>query len=267
MPRQSGDGQTDESDRDRNHGAPIAENRTMDREPLKLLGLLTRRPDLTLAQFSQHWRTRHRDLSLWLIRPGIMHGYIQNHRRADADPIPGLPLAGDGFPELWTEGADVLARLGAAPEYLEGAYLDESNFMDGRSQALLAREIVIDDGPGRVAAPTLVKAMIFFKRAANVPFADFARAWERTPHPILMPDAKPKRLTRQLSIELPGDAGATYQGVQTYAGEEASYWSDIPSFLTAWRARQPAPAYIDAQGTVGVIVREEPVLFPIHSER
>jgi hypothetical protein len=239
----------------------------MHREPLKLIGLLSRRPDLTLAQFSQHWRTRHRDLSLLLIRPGIMQGYIQNHRRGDADPIPGLPLAGDGFPELWTDGADVLARLGAAPEYLEGAYLDESNFMDGKSQALLAREIVIDDGPGRVAAPTLVKVMLFFKRAANATVAEFARAWEQTRHPILMPGAKPRRLTRQLSIELPGDAGATYEGVQTFAGQEASYWPDIPSFLAAWQVRKAAPAYIDEQGTVGAIVREEPVLFPIHPEQ
>jgi hypothetical protein len=238
----------------------------MSAQPLKLFGLLSRRPDLTLAQFSQHWRTRHRDLSLLLIRPGIMHGYIQNHRRADADPIPGLPLAGDGFPELWTEGEDVLARLGAAPEYLEGAYLDEPNFMDGRSQALLAREIVIDDGPGRVAAPTLVKVMLLFKRAEGVPFTAFSRAWEQTSHPVLMPHASPKRLTRQLTIELPGDAGATYEGIQTYAGQEASYWPDISSFLTAWKDRKPAPAYIDAAATVGAIVREEPVLFPIHEQ-
>jgi hypothetical protein len=236
----------------------------MSSEPLKLIGLLTRRSDLTLAQFSHHWRTRHRDLSLLLIRPGIMHGYIQNHRRADADPIPGLPLAGDGFPELWTEGEDVLVRLGTAPEYLEGAYLDESNFMDGRSQALLAREIVVDDGPGRVAAPALVKVMLFFKRAAGASFADFARPWEETRHPVLVPSAKPERLTRQLAIELPGEAGATYQGVQTYAGQEATYWRDIPTFLAAWKVRKAAPEYIDDSSTVGVIVREEPVLFPIH---
>jgi hypothetical protein len=236
----------------------------MSREPLKLIGLLTRRSDLTLAQFSQHWRTRHRDLSLLLIKPGIMHGYIQNHRRSDADPIPGLPLAGDGFPELWTEGEDVLARLGTAPEYLEGAYRDESNFMDGRSQALLAREIVVDEGPGRVAAPALVKVMLFFKRAAGASFADFARPWERACHSVLMPSAKPERLTRHLAIALPGEAGATYQGVQTYAGQEATYWHDIPTFLAAWKVRKPAPEYIDDSSTVGAIVREEPVLFPIH---
>jgi hypothetical protein len=236
-------------------------------EPLKIIGLLSRRPDLTLRQFSQHWRTRHRDLSLLLIAPGIMHGYIQNHRRPEADSIPELPLAGDGFPELWTEGEDVLTRLGAAPEYLNGAYLDESNSMDGRSRVMLAREIIVDDGPGRVAAPTLVKAMLFFKRAAGVAFRDFARTWQGTRHPILMPDARPLRLTRQLAIELPGDPGATYQGVQPYAGQEASYWADLPSFLGAWQARKPAPKYIEKGATVGAIVREEPVLFPIHPER
>jgi hypothetical protein len=84
------------------------------------------------------------------------------------------------------------------------------------------------------------------------------------PHPILMPDASPKRLTRPLAIELPGEAGDTYQGVQTFAGRESSYWPDIPGFLAAWNRRKPAPGYVDEKETVGVIVREEPVLFPIH---
>jgi hypothetical protein len=139
--------------------------------------------------------------------------------------------------------------------------------MDGRSQALLAREIVVDDGPGRVAAPALVKVMLFFKRAAGASFVNFARPWEGTRHPVLMPSAKPERLTRQLAIELPGEAGATYQGVQTYAGQEATYWQDIPTFLAAWKVRKPTPEYIDDSSTVGVIVREEPVLFPIHREQ
>jgi len=233
----------------------------------KLIGLLSRRPDLSLAEFARHWRTVHRDLSLRLIAPGIMHGYIQNHRIPDAEPIPGLPLAGDGFPELWTEGEDLLARLAAAPAYLEGAYLDEPNFMDGRSQALLAREIVVDDGPGRIAAPTLVKAMLFFRRAPGVSREAFEQLWETTPHPVLMPRAKPPRLTRQLAIELAGDAGAAYEGVQSYDGQEASYWPDVASFLAAWKDRQPAPATIDDGATIGVLVREEPVLFPIHQDR
>lgn len=38
--------------------------------PTSLMGLLNRSPDLTLAQFAQHWRTVHRDHSLKLIAPG-----------------------------------------------------------------------------------------------------------------------------------------------------------------------------------------------------
>ena len=45
-------------------------------------------PDLALEEFSRHWRTVHRELALRLVAPGIMRGYVQNHRR-DVD----LPCA------------------------------------------------------------------------------------------------------------------------------------------------------------------------------
>jgi hypothetical protein len=235
-------------------------------EPLKLIGLLSRRPDLSLAQFAQHWRTTHRDLSLRLIAPGIMDGYVQNHRLSEGGEIAGLPCAGDGFPELWTSGADLLKRLASAPEYLEGAYLDEGNFMDGRSQALLLRQQVIDDGPGRVAATLLFKVMLFFRRDPGLAREAFAPAFLRPHHPLLLPDGpRPARLTRHVAVELPGDAGAAYVGVQTYDGVEASYWPDLAAFRAAWSGQSAAPAgLIDPAATVGVIVREEPVLFTQH---
>ena len=235
-------------------------------EPLKLFGLLTRRPDLELAQFAKHWRTVHRDHSLPLTGPGIMEGYVQNHRLGDDGVIEGLPLAGDGFPELWTRGADLLKRLATAPEYLEGAYLDEPNFMDGRSQAMLAREFIIDDGPGRIAATLLVKAMVFVRRAPGLSLADFEAKYKVRREPLFVPAATaPLRLTRHVSIELPGDAGAAYEGVQAYDGIEASYWPDIETFRKAWAQRSEGPKdLIDPDVTVGVLVREEPVLFTYH---
>jgi hypothetical protein len=231
------------------------------------MGLLTRREDLELAHFAQHWRTVHRELSLRLIAPGIMYGYVQNHRIPEAPPIPGLPLAGDGFPELWTMGDDLLARLGGTPEYLEGAYLDEPNFMNGRAEAILAREVMIDDGPGRIAAAFLVKAMLFFRRLPGVSREDFARSLTETPTPLLMPDAVPERLLRHMCIELPGDPGTSYDGVQNYDGQEASYWPDVPSFLRAWKTREEMPDFIDGASMVGVFVQEEPVLFPTYPDK
>ncbi|MDA0339324.1 MAG: EthD domain-containing protein [Proteobacteria bacterium] len=235
-----------------------------DQSPLKLIGLLHRRPDLSLAQFSDHWRTIHRDVSLRLIAPGLMLGYLQNHRIEDGE-IAGLPLAADGLPELWTLGTDVLQRLGTAPEYLEGAYPDEPNFMDGRSQALLAKEQVITVGIGRAVATTLVKAMLFYRRAPGVSRAAFAAENSAT-HPLLLPNGpEPMRLTRHTAIELPdlGEAGAAYEGTQPYDGIEASYWPDADSFRAAWSQRSDdAAGFIDVSSLVGVLVREEPVLWP-----
>ena len=82
--------------------------------------------------------------------------------------------------------------------------------MAGRSQALLAREFVIVEGPGRVAATLLVKAMIFFRRAPGRSLASFGSEFLRPGHPLLLPDAaRPARLTRHVTIDLPGDPGAS----------------------------------------------------------
>ena len=98
---------------------------------LKLYGLLQRRPDLSLEEFSHHWRTVHRELALRLVPPGIMRGYVQNHRR-DVDLV-GQPAPADGCPEVWIDDVESLTRLATSPEYLEGAGPDEANFMDGNS--------------------------------------------------------------------------------------------------------------------------------------
>ena len=58
---------------------------------LKLYSLLQRRADLSLEDFSRHWRTVHRELALRLVAPGYMRGYVQNHRRETA--LPGVAAA------------------------------------------------------------------------------------------------------------------------------------------------------------------------------
>jgi len=193
-----------------------------------------------------------------------MRGYLQNHRLEDGE-IASLPLAADGLPELWTHGIDALQRLGGATEYLEGAYPDEPNFMNGRSQALLATEQVIIVGVGRAIATTLVKAMLFYRRAPDISRMAFA-AENSAAHPLLLPNGpEPLRLTRHTAIELPslGEAGEAFKEAQPYDGVEASYWPDAESFRAAWRQRSDdAARSIDASSLTGVLVREEPVLWP-----
>jgi len=222
---------------------------------LTLMGLLRRRQDLDLAAFSQHWRTVHRALALRLVAPGIMRGYVQNHRIADLD---GLSSAADGVPEVWLDDHDALQRLGSSPEYQEGAALDEPNFMDmGDFTHLLLTPEVAMQGPVRRAVAGRVKMMLFANPAAGRSEIE-VDTWHCVAHPLLMPGSEPLRLARHLVAASPSDPPPRFIAVET------SWWPDQDSVETAWRHRDFAVAagLVDIEHMAGMLVIEEPVLWP-----
>lgn len=223
---------------------------------LKLNSVISRRGDLDLAAFSEHWRTTHRELALRLVAPGIMRGYVQNHRQPEG--LDGLAIAGDGSPELWVEKPEDILRLGACPEYMEGAYLDEPNFMEGRARNVISELVAIRAEHGRQEVAGKPKLMLFLTRRPGISAAEFAE-WGKQPHPVLMPGAAPLRLERQLAAEnLPEPLESVYDAV------ECSWWPDMESLRRAWGARDPARAerFIHMGALAGMVVREEPVLWP-----
>ncbi len=213
---------------------------------VKLIALIDRRRDLDLAAFSQHWRTTHRALIMRLVATGIIKGYVQNHR---SEPqLDGLTLVGDGSPELWLESVTDMPRIRQSSEYMEGAYLDEPNFMEGRSRILVAEEHVVIPGPGQQAAAAGLKLMLFFKRTGAVAVTDGC---------LLMEGAVPLRVTRQVPIV----GFSSPDAPPLYDLAEFSWWPDRTSLEAAWRERA-APSWIDADATCGMLVREEPCLWP-----
>ncbi|GAB4148450.1 MAG: hypothetical protein Tsb0016_19430 [Sphingomonadales bacterium] len=223
---------------------------------LKFQGLIERRSDMDLDAFSQYWRTTHKQHALALVKPGIMRGYVQNHRIAH--DIPGLAIATDGVPELWIETMEDAQRLGQCPEYLEGAYLDEPNFMEGRSRLVTSPLPVASGSRGRKEAVGLVKFMLFVNKAHGLSDDGFGR-WRDLKHPLLMPEALPLRLERETALlqvpdELPN----------AFAGVESSWWPDLAAFDAAWAGRVDSVArdYADIDSLSGLLVREEPVLWP-----
>ena len=90
---------------------------------LKVISFLNRREDLSLAQFSDYWRTVHRAHALKLVEAGFIQGYIQNHPLGAQ--LPGLAPIADGSPELWIETPERLQQLVDSAEYREGAGPDE----------------------------------------------------------------------------------------------------------------------------------------------
>ena len=82
---------------------------------IKVLSLLTRRPEFTHEQFVKHWLEIHAPLAHAV--PGIRR-YVQSHivgTRTRAD-VPETDVQVDGIAELWYDDAAALARAAATPE-------------------------------------------------------------------------------------------------------------------------------------------------------
>jgi uncharacterized protein (TIGR02118 family) len=82
---------------------------------IKSLSLLTRRPELSHAQFIKHWGEIHAPLAHAV--PGVRR-YVQNHiqgERTRAD-IATTEVAVDGVAELWYDDRAAMERANASPE-------------------------------------------------------------------------------------------------------------------------------------------------------
>ncbi len=79
---------------------------------IKVIGLLTRKPELTHEQFVKHWLEIHGPLAHAV--PGVRR-YVQSHiigTRTRPD-IPETDVEIDGIAELWYDDEAALARAAA----------------------------------------------------------------------------------------------------------------------------------------------------------
>jgi len=77
---------------------------------IKVVGLLTRRPEFSHEQFIRHWLEIHGPLAHAV--PGVRR-YVQSHiigTRTRPD-IPGTDVDVDGIAELWYDDEAVLERV------------------------------------------------------------------------------------------------------------------------------------------------------------
>lgn len=210
---------------------------------MKLISLLDRRPGLDLAGFSHYWRTTHRELALRLVAPGIMRAYVQNHRLAWLPD--GMVAAGDGCPEVWVDDAAAVARLRDCPEYLQGAALDEANFMSGGARMTITRTRTVTAGPGRAALAGQVKLMLFLADDIAVPDAGADHGC------VLMPGARPLRLERDIAVTDWPDSLAP----PCCRHVESSWWPSLEALEQAW-------SQVSGKGVQGIVVREEVAIAP-----
>ena len=108
---------------------------------IKLVSLLTRRPELTHEQFVRHWRDIHGPRALAV--PGVRR-YVQSHIRSTrtrAD-IPETALEIDGIAELWYDDEAALAASAASPE-ARALYADGALFIGRIKTYLIDEQVVI----------------------------------------------------------------------------------------------------------------------------
>src|SRR5215475_5935113 len=111
---------------------------------IKVIGLLTRKPELTHEQFVKHWLEIHGPLAHAV--PGVRR-YVQNHilevrHRAD---IPTTDVEIDGIAELWYDDAEAMARANASPE--AKALHDDGALFIGRIKSFVIEEKIIIPKP------------------------------------------------------------------------------------------------------------------------
>ncbi|MDE2005247.1 MAG: EthD family reductase [Rhodospirillales bacterium] len=110
---------------------------------IKIVSLLTRKPELTHEQFVAHWRDIHGPLALAV--PGVRR-YVQSHirgTRTRAD-IAETDLDIDGIAELWYDNEEALRASAATPE-AKRLYADGALFI-GRIKTYVVTEQVIIPG-------------------------------------------------------------------------------------------------------------------------
>ncbi|HME22083.1 MAG TPA: EthD domain-containing protein [Acetobacteraceae bacterium] len=104
---------------------------------IKVVGLLTRKTELSHEEFVQHWLKVHGPLAHAV--PGVRR-YVQSHivgTRTRPD-IPETDVEVDGIAELWYDDAAALVRAAATPEMKR--LTDDGALFIGRIKSFIVEE-------------------------------------------------------------------------------------------------------------------------------
>ena len=105
-------------------------------EMIKLVYCITRRPDLSLEEFSRYWHDVHGPIGRQI--PGLRR-LVQSHPLIAS----GQRMDFDGLAELWFDDLDALRAAQTSAEW-QASSADEANFIDPTRTALfltMEREI------------------------------------------------------------------------------------------------------------------------------
>ena len=227
---------------------------------IKGFALIPKRPDISDEKFHTHWRTIHADLA---VRISALRRYVQSHRIAHA--IPGFSSPYDGAAEIWFDDLPTAQGLKGNPEYIDGAFQDEPNFIDvPRLTFLNTRENVVVAGPPLAKDAPGVKGVFLVKRKPGLSVAEFQDHWRNT-HAPLVP--KTPGLCRYVQCHV---CPESYDNdTPAFDGVAELSWPDLATFERSWASDElqveqfeDVKRFVDGQNSVGFLAEENRVIWP-----
>jgi uncharacterized protein (TIGR02118 family) len=187
------------------------------------LYFLARKPSYGEAEFHRYWRDVHGPLAA---KVKTFRMYVQTHRI----PSEGANSPYDGAAEIWFDSLEQFAGMRTNREYLDGAFIDERNFVDfTRVERMATRDHVIVDGP---IGGHLVKGVWQLKRKPGMSRGEFRKYWIEV-HGAL--GAKLPGLRRYVQSHLVDEA---YEYAEPRSDGVAELWFDS---IDAMRASFASP--------------------------
>ena len=228
---------------------------------IKGFALIPKKPDISFEQFHSHWKEVHAPLAVQI---KALKRYVQSHRTED---IPGVPTSPyEGLAEIWFQDLETGKGLGSNPDYLNGAYPDEPNFIsDAGPSFLMTRENAVVPGPELAKDAPGIKSLFLIKRKPGLSVAEFQDHWRNVHGPIV---PRTPGLQRYVQCHV---APETYEtGTPVFDGVAELSWADMASFEKGWKSdemqieqiQNDVPNFIDLQNSVGLLVEEFRVIWP-----
>jgi len=212
---------------------------------IKCFALLTKKAGITDEKFHSHWRTIHADLAL---RITSLRRYVQSHRIPDTSASFSLAPF-HGAAEVWYDDLATAVGMRTNPQYLEGAYPDELNFINQPELKWLATaENVVVAGPPITKNTSLVKGLFLVKRKPGLSVAEFQEYW-RTKHAPLVP--RTPHLLRYVQCHVLPE---TYESEfpPAFDGVAELWWPDLATFKESWASPElQVEQLTDAKNFVG----------------
>ena len=229
---------------------------------IKGFALIPKRPDVSDEKFHTHWRTIHADLAL---RISVLRRYVQSHRLPDAVPD-FIASPYDGAAEIWFADLAVALGLQDNPDYVEGAFRDEPNFIDVPNLTFLStQENIVVDGPQLAKDAPGIKGLFLIRRKTGLSVADFQDYW-RNEHAPLVP--KTPGLRRYVQCHVCPETYEVESAAPAFDGVAELSWPDLATFERSWASEEiqveqfeDLKNFVDSESSAAFLAEENRVIW------